>query len=192
VIISDTKKQELELLGKFFAGDDAAFHTLFHSYNKKLTVFAIKLLSDSEAARDTVQEVWLKLIDQRKKPPTVEHVAAYLFQIARNCCYDKLRSRKDIPSLDTLDETEHPHQLMSEPSALEEIVLQVFAELPDEERELLSLNIYSGFGYDEIAEMQQKKSQAVWTRASRIRAKLRTQIEARCNREGVEILASKK
>ena len=183
--IAETKKRDTELLGKFFAGDDAAFHSLFSLYNKKLTIFAFKMLSDTEAARDTAQEIWLKLIDQRKKPPTVEYAAAYLFQVARNLCFDKIRSRKDHPSVEQLSESEHPTNEVHEPSAFEEIVLQAFNNLPDEERELLSLNIYSGFAYEEIAAMQKKNPQAIWTRASRIRAKLRKEVEARCKQEGV-------
>ena len=61
------------------------------------------MLSDSEAARDAAQEIWLKLIDQRKKPPTVEHPTAYLFQIAKNQDQDIFHCRQNYNLFSTED-----------------------------------------------------------------------------------------
>ncbi len=187
VAIIENQWKDSDLLSKFFAGDEAAFHKIFALYNKKLAIYAFKILGDRALAEDTVQETWIKLIDRKGKGQPIEHLAAYLFQIARNCCFDKLRSRKDHQDLAELSEKEHPVTRLAEPSELEEIVTIAFSELTPEDRELLALNIYAGFQYDEIAAMQQKNPQAIWTRASRIRAKLRARVIYHARKQGLEL-----
>ena len=188
-----SKKTEAEFLGKIFAGDDSAFHSLFAIYNKKLVIFAYKMLGEREAARDLAQEVWIRLIDQRrtKERVVIENAGAYLFRIARNLCIDKIRSAKQHLPIEELSEKEHPYSLLGEPSALEEMVIAALDRLPFEDREILVMHSYLGYAYDEIAQMQSKSPEAVWTRASRARSKLREMIRSDAKREGIEISGEK-
>ena len=186
-----SRKTEAELLGKIFAGDDAAFHSLFALYNRKLTVFALKMLGESEAAKDLVQEVWIRIIEQRRTSPgtPIEYAGAYLFRITRNLYLDKIRAQKEHVPIDELSEKDHPHSPDLERSALEEIVVAALDKLAPEDRELLVMHSYLGYAYEEIAEMQSKKPEAIWTRASRARAKLREIVRSDARREGIEIAA---
>lgn len=185
--IEETRTEECQLLGDFFAGDDAAFNELFRRYNKKLSVFALKMLGNREHAVDLAQDTWSRVIDQRRKPQHVEYVGGYLFRIARNLCLDRLRARKEHPSIDEIPENQHPKSHPVEQTDIEEIVVRALDELPDEDRELLILHTYVGYGYDEIAEMQSKKPEAVWTRASRARSKLRDIVRRNALAQGVNI-----
>jgi RNA polymerase sigma-70 factor (ECF subfamily) len=188
-----SKKTEAEYLGKIFAGDDAAFHSLFAIYNKKLVIFAQKMLGGREAARDLVQEVWIRIIEQRRSPPNaaVEYAGAYLFRIARNLCLDKLRAAKEHLQIDELPEREHPHFPSGERTELEEIVIAALEKLSFDDRELLVMHSYLGYAYEEIAEIQSKSPEAVWTRASRARAKLREFVRSDARREGIPIEMNK-
>ena len=181
------------MLGKIFAGDDGAFHSLFAIYNKKLVIFAHKILGEREAARDLAQEVWIRIIDGRKTKERVviENAGAYLFRITRNLCIDRIRSAKEHQPIDELAEKDHPHVLHREQSALEEIVITMLDQLPYDDREILVMHSYLGYAYDEIAQMQSKSSEAVWTRASRARSKLREMVRTEAKRYGVEIPGDK-
>jgi RNA polymerase sigma-70 factor (ECF subfamily) len=170
-----------------FAADEAAFRSLYERYNKKLTIFAAKMIGDRDQATDLVQDVWVRVIDQRKKPEPIKHVAAYLFRIARNLALDTLRKDRGHVGIDDIAEDKHPSVATDEKSELEEIVLQSLDKLGPDDREILVMNAYLGYGFDEIAEMQSKSSEAIWTRASRARAKLRTIVTDEARRAGIEI-----
>ena len=189
-----SKKTEAGLLGKTIVGDDAAFHSLFSLYNKKLTIFAQKMLGEREEARDLVQEVWMRIIELRRVPSSslIEHVGAYLFRITRNLCLDKIRSAKEHLPIDDLPECDHPQSSKSEQTALEEIVIAALENLPAEDRELLVMHSYLGYAYEEIAEMQSKSPEAIWTRASRARAKLREFVRSVARKEGIDIVTKQK
>jgi RNA polymerase sigma-70 factor (ECF subfamily) len=189
-----SKKTEAEFLGKIFAGDDGAFHSLFAIYNKKLVIFAHKMLGEREAARDLAQEVWIRIIDQRrtKEKVLIENAGAYLFRIARNLCIDKIRSAKEHLPIEELSEKDHPHSFHVERTALEEMVIATLEKLSYDDREILVMHSYLGYAYDEIAEMQSKSPEAVWTRASRARGKMREMIRSEAKREGIEIVENMK
>jgi DNA-directed RNA polymerase specialized sigma24 family protein len=57
---------------------------------------------------------------------------------------------------------------------MEELALTALDALPFETREILVLNLYAGYRFDEIAAMLGKSPDAIWARASRGRAQLRT------------------
>lgn len=189
-----SKKTEAELLGKIFAGNDAAFHALFALYNKRLTVYALKMLGEHEEAKDLVQEVWIRIIEQRRTPPAaaIEYAGAYLFRITRNLCLDMIRASKEHLPIDELSEQDHPRSPDGERTAIEEIVMAGLEKLPLEDRELLVMHSYLGYAYEEIAELQSKTPEAVWTRASRARAKLREIIRRAARKEGIEIRSNEK
>ncbi|MBS1904244.1 MAG: RNA polymerase sigma factor [Bacteroidetes bacterium] len=160
---------------------------LYERYNKRLTLYAYRMLSAHEEATDVAQDVWARVIEQRATPQTVSHVAGYLFTIARHLCFDRLRARRDSIEIGKLPEDLHPIAESNERSHLEDIVVLALERLTPEDRELLVMHTYLGYGYDEIAVMQSKSPEAVWTKASRARAKLREIVRSLAEREGVPI-----
>jgi RNA polymerase sigma-70 factor (ECF subfamily) len=167
---------EAILFKDFLSGDDAAFTTLFKAHNQRIFAYCYKMLGSEEQAQDVAQEVWEKVIDLRKEPPLVENPVGFLMRITRNKCLDVIKLRKNNSSLSDLDDHQHPFEEERESSDEEEIVLRALEKLPDEQREVLVLNIYSGYRFDEIAEMLGKSPDAIWARASRGRAALRKMV----------------
>jgi DNA-directed RNA polymerase specialized sigma24 family protein len=62
---------------------------------------------------------------------------------------------------------------------MEELAVAALQELPFNHREVLVLNIYCGYSFEEIATMLGKSPEAIWTRASRARSQLRKLIHER-------------
>lgn len=172
--LPDAKQSpEVALFAAFLQGDDHAFRTLFRAHNQRIFAYCFKLLGDEEQAQDIAQEVWEKVIDLRKEPPAVENPVGFLIRIARNKCLDVIKLRKSHLSLSDLDDHHHPSSEEHERSEEEELVLRALDRLPIEQKEVLVLNMYSGYRFDEIAEMLGKSPDAIWARASRGRAQLR-------------------
>ncbi len=165
---------DAELFERFLAGDDRAFVDLFDRHNHRLFLYCMKLVNESDVAEDLTQELWERVIKLRLKPQKVLNPGGFLLTIARNLCLNHIRSQRRLSSIDDVHEGALPSASMREMSQMEELVIMALNELPMEMREVLILNTYSGYRFDEIAEMMGKSVDAVRMRASRARAQLRT------------------
>lgn len=174
VAVSD----EAVLMSRHLAGDDDAFLELFSRLNHKLFIYSLKLLGDSVQAEDVTQEVWEKLIMLRRQPQEYLNPVGYIMKMVRNHCFNQIKNRKRVSHFSTMDETTHPRDTEGDRTELEEIVLTALDGLPVEYREVLILNIYCGYTLQEIADMLDKSTDAIWKRASRARDKLRAAVLA--------------
>lgn len=177
------------LFWRMLRGDDAAFSPLFAAFNGKLRRFFSRQVGSGPHVDDLAQEVWIRFINLRTRPPQpgLFHVQAFLFRVARNLSIDYLRTRKEHTALDALAEQDHPAIGEREVPDAESLVSRALERLPDEQREVLVLNLYLGYRFDEIAEMLDKTPDAIWQRASRARAKLRRIILEMARSEGISL-----
>ena len=123
-------------------------------FERPLISYAKEITGDLEAARDAVQETFLRLSrqDVAKLEP---RLAPWLFFVCRNCALDHVRKVVRF-SQDPVDE-EHASDgpspaaqaMASEDAArLRELV----ARLPRQQRELVKLKFEAGLSYKEMAE----------------------------------------
>ena len=120
-----------------------------------LTLYASRLLRDAEAARDVVQETFLKLC-AADRPTVDDHLAEWLFTVCRNRALDVLRKEQRMSQL----REEQVHRCLStDPAPLETLerqelgrrVLELMENLPANQREVLRLKFQNGFSYREIS-----------------------------------------
>ena len=76
------------------AGDDNAFGKLFDRYGKRLYYFALGYLKSPEDAEEIVQEVFLKIWNNREELSETKSFEAYLFTIAKNGILNTIRKSK--------------------------------------------------------------------------------------------------
>jgi RNA polymerase sigma-70 factor (ECF subfamily) len=183
VPVSVTPSEDFLLFEKFLAGDDIAAIKVFKRYNRPLFVYCMKFLGSEELAQDVTQEVWERTVRLRQKPVEVHSPMGFLLRIARNLCLNHIKSRKQAFNIDSLDESSHPSYTMGrETSELEDLVLASLDKLSIDYREVLILNLYCGYRFDEIATMLGKSPDSIWMRASRARARLRKIVLERMGR----------
>ena len=161
------------LLARFIDGDDAAFLELFRRYNPRLILYAMKILGDRVRAEDVAQEAWERVIALRRSRQQLRSPMGFLLRVARNLCIDAMRARRHHATLDDVNEGAHPNSSSDELSELEQLALDSLEQLPFEQREVLVLNYYCGYRFEEIATMLGRSPDAIWARASRGRARLR-------------------
>jgi RNA polymerase sigma-70 factor (ECF subfamily) len=177
--------EEAALLLDFIHGDDSAFVELFDRHNQRLYLYCLKILADEQQAEDLLQELWERVIRLRVKPPeqTILTPGAFFVTMARNLCFNLLKQQKrrgvlnEEIRLDLTETTGRGARPEVERRELSELMDRALAELSMESREVLVLQCYSGFAYEEIAEMLSMTVTAVRMRASRARTQLRTAIE---------------
>lgn len=179
-------KDQDRLARRFLEGDDAAFSAIFAEHNRRLFAYVVKLVKDRAMAEDLVQETWVRVIGLRSRESVEEigNLYGMIYRIARNLALDHLRSYRETKRV-TMEEAETARPITSipEPTEQQELVLRALDRLSFEYRETILLHTYSGYSYEEIAEMLGKSPEAIWTRASRARKKLRALVASEMERE---------
>ena len=81
---------EKELFIKIAQGDEKAFRVLFDQYRERLFFFAWQLCHSSVEAEEVVQDIFLKLWENRLKLGEVDFPRKYIYIMARNRTLDLL------------------------------------------------------------------------------------------------------
>ena len=122
--------------------------------------YAGRLIRDSEAARDVVQEVFIKYvrISQDQGRAKIDNLPAWLYRVTRNLCLDHLKSKRvqlEIP----IDENianfaggESPDRTLEKEESMT-LVRKKLMALEPRDREVVILKIEHGRSYREISEI---------------------------------------
>ncbi len=176
--------EEATCFAKFLSGDDNAAMYFFRAYNRKLFLYCAKLVNNIHAAEDITQEVWERIIKLRNQSqPEIANPGGFMFTIARNLCLNHIKLKKHTIPLDAISELDIPHEYQPGSTDMEELVNSSLDTLKFEDKELLVLNMYCGYRFDEIATMMGMSPNAIWTRASRARAQLRDRVKTMIKRD---------
>jgi len=168
-------RTDADLAGAFKDGDDRAFAILYDRYKRSLYVFALKMLSEADAANDIVQDVFLRVYEKRQQLDYPERFRSWVFAIARNRCLSHLRqSRKRVPLDEAPDEAITVAASADGIEAEEDLRLirRALAELKIEYREVLILREYQDLSYREIAEITETTESAVKSKIFKARRAL--------------------
>ena len=126
-------------------------------------------------ADDLVQNTMVKALRNSKQLRDPGAVRAWLIRILSNCWYDHLRSRRNMVDI---DEVGSEYELRTEDGNdrqdIVDRVRQVIAELPEGQRQVITLVDLAGFSYAEIAETLDIPIGTVMSRICRARKVLRT------------------
>ncbi len=169
----ETASSDAALFARFMAGENAALVELFDRHDRRLHVYCLKVLGNSEQARDVTQELWVRVLRMRERPRTVANPVGFFLKVARNLCLNQKAARRSYESLDDIPDGRHPFDTPERESELQDLVFMSLDELSFDDRELLILNVYCGYRLDEIAGMLGRSPEALWKRASRARKRLR-------------------
>src|SRR5690625_3705171 len=82
--MGDVYKRNQKLVEQIRSGDQYAFEQMFHSYYSKLCVFSNSYVKSLDVSRDVVQEVFIKIWDNREDFTINQTHKAYLYQAVRN------------------------------------------------------------------------------------------------------------
>lgn len=141
---------------------------------------AARMLKNDEEAEDAVQEIMIKLWNNRKQLNKHPNVSGFVFLTARNYCLDQLKKRR-ISQVDIL----HPRltaDLYIDQDQIEfedvlKLVHQKLNELPENQKEVLLMRDIDGLEFDEIVSITNLKIEHVRVLLSRARKHLRVQLK---------------
>jgi RNA polymerase sigma-70 factor (ECF subfamily) len=168
-----------ELVVRVGAGDRAAARVLVARHLDKLLAISRRMLGDAAEAEDAVQDTFLKLWTHAARwQPGGAKFETWLFRVAINACYDRLRKRGQV----SLDEApERPDPGPSPERALQNVELSrslqaALDALPPRQRAAILLCHYEGCGNVDAAESLGISVEAMESLLSRGRRSLRASL----------------
>lgn len=193
-IDSETKKtvsevSDSELMTRLADGDDLALNLLMERWGARVNSFVFKMTGQREVAVDLAQETFVKLYKSRKRYRSSGTFSTYLFTIAANLARNHARWRRRHPtvSLDatSISDSFSPYE-PTDPSNTPDRAADVserYAEahaallaLPHDLREAMTLFVYEGMGYADIAKLTGCSAKAIETRIYRARQILKEKL----------------
>ena len=145
------------LVRRFDAGDADALHLMYERYGAIVFGMTYRLLGDRQAAEECTQDVFVAVWRTASNyDPDRAQVSTWLFTIARNRAIDATRRRAARPvdpheEIWSADESPDTADLVSAADDATRVAAAM-AELPDAQREALSLAYFDGLSHSEIAE----------------------------------------
>ncbi len=173
--------RDREIVAAIVAGDPAGLAAAYDGYAAVLHAYCRSLLAEPADAADAVQDTFViaaaKLVDLRDP----DRLRPWLYAVARNECYRRLRSRARFASLDEAGEV--TGTAASEPrsvdqAALREIVTSAVAALNPGDREVIELTLRHDLAGPDLADALGVPVNQAHALASRARAQLERSLGA--------------
>ena len=168
---------EIFWIEKIKKSDSNAFEFLFKKYCQPLINFSRRIINETETAENIVQDVFLKVWENRKSLKLGTSIKSYLFTITRNesLKYQRHQTvvRKSEEAVrDSLSSVKTPDERFNE-SEIESNIHRVIYLLPEKRREIFMMNRFDELTYKEIAEVLKISVKTVETQMGRALKHLR-------------------
>lgn len=90
-MLNDSTQSTKLLLHEVAKGNESAFKELFNRYELQLNSYILSIIKSDPLTRELVQDVFLKIWMNRSCLTQIECFRSYLFVIARNLTFDRLK-----------------------------------------------------------------------------------------------------
>ena len=149
-------KEEKDYIIELKKGSFSAFDHIFSSYKARLYTFAVGYLKVTEDAQELVQEVFVKVWENREMLDETRSFNSYLFTISKNTILNYFRKKANEQSyIDYIKKnTSLSYNKTEEDLAYEELqekASRVIEQLPARQKEIYRLSREQGLSNEEIA-----------------------------------------
>jgi len=148
---------DAELLERFNSDHDNEWlGILLQRYTLLLLGVCMKYLKNEEEAKDSVQQIFLKVIQELQKYK-VEYFKSWLYMVAKNHCLMKIRERQGKMTTEISDRiTATPQEDFDRQSLIEDdqaigFMEEALTELSDEQRQCVTLFYLQKKSYHEVS-----------------------------------------
>lgn len=145
-----------ELLARFRAGGNNDWlGILLERYTILLFGVCMKYLKEENAAKDAVQQVFLKALSEVPKY-TIENIGGWLYQVTRNHCLSMLRRQKEHAGPEVLQYVAQPEEvplsLLLEKERDIDRMKEELSRLKEDQRVCVTMFYLEKKSYQQIAE----------------------------------------
>ena len=144
-----------ELLDRFYSTRNSEWlGVLLQRYTLLLLGTCMKYLKDEEEAKDSVQQIFVKVITELEKYK-VEYFKSWLYMVAKNHCLMRLRNKNKTVSLDEkspLANEDAEQVLLADKDKTLNLIEESLPELNPEQKTCVTLFYLEKKSYQEICE----------------------------------------
>lgn len=154
----------------FKNGDEQAFSFIFKTYYSLLFQYGIKLNSDSDLVKDTIQELFINLWETRARLGNAVSIKFYLLKSFRRKLVRVIQKQNKVITANQLSDNYEFEVVFSMEDSLileeadreqmQQLMTALNSLLP-RQKEAIYLRLYNNFSYEEISELMGVNVQTV-------------------------------
>ncbi len=163
------------------SGSERSLSFIYKKYYGYLMAVALRYVKEEMEAEDVVNEAFVKIFrkisefnyesDEMVMEKTFK---AWIARITVNTSIDKLRTRKEVDSLDDVSATDlSSHAIMVSTRLEEQDIMKLLYQLPDIQRSIFNLYEIEGYSHQEISQMLNVPESTSRTYLTRAKSRLR-------------------
>lgn len=146
-----------ELFMQIAAGDENAFATIFHKYNRLLYPAIVKMVKSQTEAKEIVQNTFLKLWLNRQQLTEIEAPGAWLNRVAANFALNSLRDRATydrhiLIAGQSMAADDDELELNLNARELKKLITEAVEVMPEGRQKVFTMSRYDGMSRHEIAQ----------------------------------------
>lgn len=147
--------EELEIWAQFKNGDKRSFEAIYHQHYSALVNYGLRLKQDVNFVEEAVQDLFVKLWQNRdnlNRPVSLKH---YLLKSLRNIIYNKLNAvSREFYVGDETDMLGFEFHIPKDSADYhQQLLKKLMAELTDRQREAVYLFYEEELSYQEISDL---------------------------------------
>ena len=139
-----------KIIERVLKGDTDAFNLLVRQWEKPIYNFIVRMIGDRDEAMDLCQDAFMKAYRELATLKDLDRFSSWLYRIAHNTCYSKLRKDHGKTFVELEPETRASRATIESRLAVE----KALQHLPEDQREVVVLKVFQSLKFEEIAEIQ--------------------------------------
>lgn len=167
--------------------DASEFKSRFLPCHRRMFLTALRLTRNRQDAEDIVQDAFTKLWERRKEMLVERNVEAYCQTLVRNLFIDRQRRQHLKPAAHTADDLQLADLSAAgtdmERQESQQMVGQLISQLPEQQRQIITLRDVEGLTYEEIAQQTGLTEVNIRVLLSRARKTIREQFKQQTHHE---------
>ena len=174
------EEEDIFLLKKLAEGDIAAIEVLYIRYAPQVKSFVLAILKNESDSEDIVQDIFLKVWEERDKLTNVRSFRSYLYSMIRNMVYNKLKKRAVHQRYFAFAGKErvsvNPENRIVTKDLLTHIQTEI-ENLPKQQRDIYMMNREDSLTYKEISDRLGVSPKTIQYHIGKVLSRLKTAIK---------------
>lgn len=178
-----TKKRNSDQIiwENFLCGDDEAYTYIYREYSQALYAYGMHFTSDKGLVEDCIQDVFIKIFQNRRHLQSTDNIKLYLFIALKNKLFNIFRKDIKYSQIDSLEPVFAAEYTIEDEiienereQFLNEKMIRMLEVLSPRQKEIIYYRFVEGLSYEEICQTMDMNYQSTQNLIQRSLKKLRT------------------
>ena len=178
-----TKKRNSDQIiwENLLCGDDEAYTYIYREYSQALYAYGMHFTSDKGLVEDCIQDVFIKIFQNRRHLQSTDNIKLYLFIALKNKLFNIFRKDIKYSQIDSLEPVFAAEYTIEDEiienereQFLNEKMIRMLEVLSPRQKEIIYYRFVEGLSYEEICQIMDMNYQSTQNLIQRSLKKLRT------------------